>query len=247
VPRLFIDETRLAEDLIVLSDEDHRYLTRVLRLGLDDKVILFDGKGGEAEARIVRVGPRALEAKIEERRHGDKARGPDITLIQALPKAEKFDWVVQKCTELGVSRIIPVSTDRAVVRLTDLRASGRRTRWQKIAREAARQCGRNHVPDVEAVTPFDVALRSTNKDAFRVLFWEGARQHPLRSLLPPKESSPERVVLAIGPEGGFDQAEADLAREIGFLHAGLGPHVLRSETAALAALAIVGFAFGDLG
>lgn len=243
--RLFVDPSQLADDVVVLAAEDHRYLTRVLRLGVGDQVVLFDGVGIEADAQIVRVGPRALELKVLERRAAPGADRPELTLIQALTKGDKLDLVVQKATELGVQRIIPVTSARSVPRLDAVRALGRRARWQKIAREAARQSARPDVPEVEPVTPLVTALGAAPKEAFKVMLWEGARRNGLRSLLP--DEKPRAVVLVIGPEGGFSEEEVEAARHAGFNLAGLGPRILRTETAALVTLSVLGFALGDIG
>jgi len=244
--RLFIDPTRLAEEVVVVSGEDHRYLTRVLRLVVGDALVLFDGIGVEADARIMRIGPRALELKVEERRPATAAERPHVTLIQALTKGDKLDLVVQKATELGVGRIIPVTSARSVPRLEAMRALGRRARWQKIAREAARQSGRADVPEVEPVTAIETAVGAAAKDAFKLMLWEGARGHGLRDALPGGER-PKQIVIAIGPEGGFALDEVEAARASGFATVGLGPRILRTETAALVTLSILGFALGDLG
>jgi 16S rRNA (uracil1498-N3)-methyltransferase len=244
--RLFVEPAQIAEDVVVLTDEDHRYLTRVLRLGVGDAVVLFDGKSVEATARITRVGPRALELRVDERRPVEAIDRPHVTLIQALGKGDKLDLVVQKATELGVERFIPVTTARAVQRLDAAqRTLSRRARWQKIAREAARQSGRLDVPEVEGVTALQTALKASAKDALKILLWEGARQTSLRSLLPVEP--PQQIVIAIGPEGGFTVDEVEAARAAGFAPAGLGPRILRTETAALVTLSILGFALGDLG
>jgi 16S rRNA (uracil1498-N3)-methyltransferase len=247
VSRLYIDPARLADELVVVAGEDHRYLTRVLRLGIGDRLVLFDGIGVEADAQIVRIGPRALELKVESRRPARPAERPQVTLIQALTKGDKLDLVVQKATELGVERIIPATTARSVPRLEATRALSRRARWQKIAREATRQSGRADVPEVEPVTALETALNAAAKDAFKVMLWEGARQAGLRSVLPPPGGPPvAQVVVAIGPEGGFSEEEVEAARAAGFAVVGLGPRILRTETAALVTLSILGFALGDL-
>jgi 16S rRNA (uracil1498-N3)-methyltransferase len=191
------------------------------------------------------VGPRALELKIETRRAGTAMLRPDVTLIQALTKGDKLDMVVQKATELGVARVIPATSARSVPRLEAMRAIGRRTRWQKIAREAARQSGRPDVPEIEPVTALETAVASTHREALKLMLWEGAREHSLREVLP--ANRPSRIVIAIGPEGGFAAEEVDAARASGFVTVGLGPRILRTETAALVALSILGFALGDLG
>ncbi|HEX9103081.1 MAG TPA: 16S rRNA (uracil(1498)-N(3))-methyltransferase [Polyangia bacterium] len=245
--RLFVEPAKLAEEVVVLTDEDHRYLTRVLRLAVDDRVTLFDGKSVEAVARITRIGPRALELAIEERRPVAAIDRPHVTVIQALAKGDKLELVVQKATELGVGRIIPVTTTRAIARLdaNTLRTMSRRARWQKIAREASRQSGRLDVPEVEGVTPLTTALAASPKDALKLLLWEGARQTTLRSQLP--ATPPQQIVIAIGPEGGFTVEEVEAARAAGFAPVGLGPRILRTETAALVVLSILGYALGDLG
>ncbi len=245
--RLFVEQERIAEELVVLADEDHKYLTRVLRLAVGDVVTLFDGKSVEATARITRVGPRALEVRIEERRAVAGSDRPHVTLIQGLAKGDKLDLVVQKSTELGVARFIPVTTERAVTKLEagQAQATSRQARWQKIAREAARQSGRLDIPEVEGVTTLQTALAASAKDALRLLLWEGARQTSLRTVLPAQP--PQQIVIAVGPEGGFTVAEVEAARALGFVAAGLGPRVLRTETAALVTLAILGYALGDLG
>lgn len=245
--RLFVEPSKLSEEIVVLADEDHRYLTRVLRLDVGETVVLFDGKSVEAHARITRIGPRALELKIEERRAVAAVPRPELTLIQALAKGDKLELVVQKATELGVGRIIPVTSARAVARLEAGRSLSRRARWQKIAREAARQSGRLEVPDVEGVTSLETALTASPKEALKLFLWEGARQTTLRSALPNKDRAPQQIVIAVGPEGGFTVGEVEAARAAGFVPVGLGPRILRTETASLAALAILGYALGDLG
>ena len=245
--RLFVEPSKLAEEIVVLHDEDHRYLTRVLRLDVGEAVTLFDGKSVEAVARIIRIGPRALELKIEERRPVAGIDRPSVTVIQALAKGDKIDMVVQKATELGAARIIPVTTARAIARLDAgaMRTLARRARWQKIAREASRQSGRLDVPDVESVTALSTALLASPKDALKLMLWEGARQTSLRTQLP--ENPPQQIVIAIGPEGGFTVEEVEAARHAGFVPVGLGPRILRTETAALVVLSILGYALGDLG
>jgi 16S rRNA (uracil1498-N3)-methyltransferase len=247
MPRLFVEPTKLAEEVVVLADEDHRYLTRVLRLDVGAEVTLFDGKSVEATARIMRIGPRALELKIEERRPVAGIDRPHVTVIQGLAKGDKLDFIVQKATELGAARIIPVTTARAVARLDAgaIRTMSRRARWQKIAREASRQSGRLDVPEVEGVAALSTALAASPKDALKLMLWEGARQTSLRSQLPAKP--PQQIVIAIGPEGGFTVEEVEAARHAGFIAVGLGPRILRTETAALVVLSILGYALGDLG
>ena len=249
--RLFVSPEQLAAEVVVLTEEDHRYLTRVLRMVIGDEVTVFDGIGVEATTKIIRIGPRALELKVEERHLVTAPDRPELSLIQGLAKGDKFDFVVQKATELGVGRITPVTTARAIPRPFEAgatRAIGRRARWQKIAREASRQSGRADVPEIEPVSKLEHAVQAAPKDARKIMLWEGARQFGLRAALEePREEKPKRIVLVVGPEGGFTTAEVEVAREAGFLAVGLGPRVLRTETAALVGLSILGYLLGDLG
>ena len=242
--RLWVE--RLAAGRLAVGGADYRYLARVLRLGPGAELTLFDGRGQEARARIADIdgsrGELVLEAEPPEARQATAAIA--ITLLVALLKAEKMDLVVQKATELGVARIVPVRAARSVVRLDAARATSRVARWRKIAREAARQCGRVGLPEVEEPRDLRDALVEAPEDAWKAIFFEGARASSLRAALPAKPA--KAVVLAIGPEGGFEEAEVELAREAGFDVVGLGPRILRAETAALAALAAVGYALGDL-
>jgi 16S rRNA (uracil1498-N3)-methyltransferase len=138
-----------------------------------------------------------------------------------------------------------VTSQRSIPQLEAMRAIGRRARWQKIAREAARQCGRADVPAIDAVTPLGTALHAISKDAFRLFLWEGARSTTKLSELLPSER-PHELAVAIGPEGGFSPTEVEAAKAAGFVPAGLGPRILRTETAALAILSILQFRLGDL-
>ena len=167
MPRLYVEPARLAEPVVVVAGEDHRYLIRVLRMVLGDVITLFDGRGGEADALVARIGPRALELKVELRRSATPSLQPQTTLIQALTKGDKLDLVVQKATELGINRILPVTTMRAVPRLDEAKALERHSRWQKIAREAARQCGRSDEPEVGPVTSLGPALLGASVDGLR--------------------------------------------------------------------------------
>jgi len=153
--------------------------------------------------------------------------------------------VAQKATELGVTRIIPVATERSVVRLDAERAASRAARWRKIAVEASRQCGRADAPEIDAPAPLLDALAALSPGGIRLLFHEAERGDTARAALASAEGA--AITVAVGPEGGFAPAEVEAARGAGFRVVGFGPRVLRAETAALAALTVAAFARGDLG
>jgi 16S rRNA (uracil1498-N3)-methyltransferase len=235
--RLYVP--RLVPGGLLVAGADHHYLAHVLRVRPGDEVVVFDGRGGSARARVDAVTADAVSLAV-----GDIERTPaprvDLALLVALLKGEKMDLVVQKATELGAARIVPLRAERSVVKLEPSRAGARIARWQKIANEAARQCGRADAPAIAA--PAAPAEAFAAASGFRVAFHERAVT-PLRRVLP--EAPPERVAIAIGPEGGFTDAEIDSAAAAGFAVCGLGPRVLRAETAAIAALAAVAFSVGD--
>jgi 16S rRNA (uracil1498-N3)-methyltransferase len=244
VPRLYVDPARFGDDRIDVAGEDVRYLARVLRLRPGDELVLFDGAGHEARGRIARLDRRQAQIEIQERLAAPPPL-PARTLILAMPRADKVDLVVQKATELGVARIMLAQAERSAPG-GEAAAPGRVRRWEKIAREAARQSGRADVPLLAPLQPLERALEGAPASAARLLFWEEARGVRLRAELRAEDLAGE-VVVAVGPEGGFSRHEVDVARAIGYRVCGLGPLTLRAETAALAALVLVGACAGELG
>jgi 16S rRNA (uracil1498-N3)-methyltransferase len=225
----------LAAGRVELTGEPFHHLAHVLRARRGDRVVLFDGAGREADAVVDAV---AADAALLTAGPPRAAAGAtvELTLLVGLLKGEKMDWVVQKATELGVTRIVPLAAAHAVVRLDGARRASRIARWEKIAREAARQSGRADVPAVAAVTPPATAFVDTHSP-LRLLFHERDAA-PVAPHLGPYPAA----ALAVGPEGGFAPDEVAAARAAGWQVVSLGPRILRAETAALAALAIVGHA-----
>ncbi len=247
--RLYLPPALLAAaggDEVRVEDEPHRYLSRVLRLRPGDTLTVFDGAGTEIAARVVASDGRGTRLLLGERRQ-QAAAGPPVTLLQAIAKGEKMDLVVQKTTELGISRICPVVTARTVVQPGP--GTQRLARWRTIAQEAARQCGRADLPVIEEPLPLTEALRALATGATKLMAWEGdaaaatAGVVPLRTALAGDEPA---VALLVGAEGGFAPEEGVAAVAAGFRLVGLGPRILRSETAAIVAVALVQAALGAL-
>lgn len=237
--RLLVTAAQLAEPVLRLDAQQAHYLTAVLRLRAGDALELFDGAGGRYAAQLesgesVRVGARLA----------NEPRALEVTLAQGLAKGEKMDLIVQKATELGVSRIVPLVTERAVVKLSAERGASRVERYRKIAQEAARQCGRADVPAVEEPLSLSAALDAAAAEPERLCLV----LDPAQSLrLSTAAQGVSRLLIAIGPEGGFSPGELADAQAKGALLAGLGPLVLRTETAGLAALAVLQHLHGALG
>lgn len=229
---------------VVLSAEETRHLRDVLRLRQGDEAYVFDGEGREFACLLAEAGGRGAGAVLEVKGRAEppSPESPlELTLAAALLKGEKFDLVVQKATELGVSRIVPVITRRADVRLRDARdAEARVARWRRLALEAAKQSGRARVPSVETPAPFESLV--SRAGPLRVLFAERGGA-PLGEVA--RGAAAEAVAL-VGPEGGWEAEELEGASGRGWKLVTLGGRTLRAETAAVVACALVQHLFGDL-
>ena len=241
--RLLIEPSELVPGERVVRGEDHHYLFHVRRLRPGDRVILFDGEGGEAEATVTAVDARSGGLQVGARSAVPVAP-PRLTVILSLIKGERMDGSLTKLVELGVGRIVPLAAERSVVRLDGERAERRRERFRALVRAAVQQCRAVQVPVVEPVCRLDQALALTEDADLKLVFWEEAKAVPVRSVLP--ERPPARVVMLVGPEGGLAAEEVDLAIAAGFAAVGLGPRILRADTAAVAGAAILAYALGDI-
>ena len=238
--RLFVPPERMRATPITVIGEEHHHLARVLRARPGDAITLFDGAGAEIDARVVRVGRRETELEADSSTRPGVARGGgQLVLLTAVPRGGRMDFLVQKCCELGVARIVPVIAARSVARPEP----GRRARWEKIAREAARQCGRADVPAVAAPAVLATALAAPDLPARRLVLSPAEAGRSMRALLPDRAAT----ALLVGPEGGLAAAEVEAAQSAGFVPVSLGPRVLRVETAAIVAVALATEALGGLG
>ena len=244
--RFFADERGVADGVAFLNGEDSRHAVRVLRLEAGDEVELVCAPQRYL-AVIEAADEDGVRVRVKEALRSTEA-GTRVTLYQGLPKAEKMEWIVQKATELGACAVQGVAMERCVVRLDGKDAAKKAERWQKIAREAVKQCARAQVPQVRA--PKKLAALREELAALDVLIvpWEDARDGSVREVLAPFAGQEGlRVGVLIGPEGGISPAEAKwLAGEAGGRLVTLGPRILRTETAALAALTLVMAARGEM-
>ncbi|MDD5723716.1 MAG: 16S rRNA (uracil(1498)-N(3))-methyltransferase [Syntrophales bacterium] len=246
-PRIYHPQTLSEGTSAKLEEEYCAYLRDVLRLKEGDRLILFDGVGHEYKAVIKDLSSRAVHLDVITK---EDIRLPEtrITLAQSLPKGSKMEFIIQKATELGVSRIVPFISSRSIPRLTGDRATGKAARWRKVAVEASRQSGRGDVPEVSEIVSFDEMLRSADGDALRIILWEAEAQRGIREILTDKRyAEVNGFCIAIGPEGGFSWEEIEKARQGGFLSASLGRLILRTETAPLAVLSIIQYEKGLFG
>ncbi len=220
-----------------LTAEARHYLGEVLRLGPGAEVEVFDGLGGRYPGRL----ESGLETVALGPREEGRERPADIALLFALAKGEKMDLVVQKATELGAARFVPFAAERSVVRLEGAKGEERARRWSKIAEQAARQCGRADVPAVTPPLPLAAALAALPRETVSLVFHPGGT--PVPAIEAPGASA---FAAVVGPEGGLTAEEVEVCRRAGATRASLGPRVLRAETAAIVAVALLQARFGDL-
>ncbi len=235
LPRFYLDAPLAIGEPATLSHPVTRHALRALRLRQGDFVTLFNGRGGEFVAQLVHA--REPEAEVQVVRFDDReAESPwAFTVAQGLSSGDLMDWTVEKSVELGAATIAPIAMTRSVVRLSPERARTRRAHWQSLAVSACEQCGRNRVATVDEVMPLDDWLATLPEATLRlVLSPDGA---PLRTLRRPPHG--RRIVLLVGPEGGFADNELQAVDAAGFHAASLGPRILRTETAAPTALAML--------
>ena len=239
-PRFFISPDQVSGSRITVTDEDVRHIATVLRMKTGDELLLCDGQGTEYTVRIAEISRARIETEIVGRLN-QESRYPRITLGQGLPKSDKMDWIVQKATELGVTAIAPLVTERTIVKIRD--EQKRAVRWQKIAKEAAMQSNRPDIPQIERIRSFRDFIFSLDPDPSTLFLfpWEEGTE-PFRNVLRQK-SGVMNIVVLIGPEGGFSSSEAEAAKGRGFHLVSLGPNILRTETAAIAALSMIGYEY----
>jgi 16S rRNA (uracil1498-N3)-methyltransferase len=244
--RFFLDKRIPAEGNIVVSGNLFRHMAKSLRLKIGTKIVLADEEGSQCTGVITDIGKESLIISVEQTvlKSGGET-GPEITLYQGLPKGNKMEFILQKSTELGVSEIVPFVAGRSIPKLPKERESERLVRWQRIALEAARQSGRSKLPHISPLSDFSGILDSSVQSV-KLLLWEKEQSNRLKPILS-GHSPPDSVAVMVGPEGGLTKEEAKAAMESGFIPVTLGHRILRTETAAIAILAILQFYWGDVG
>ena len=241
--RFYVPKGSIEGDRITIGGKEAHHILDVMRLNVSDKVTVFDGTGTEYAGVVTEAGRKTLSLKIVSRRTANTAGKNPITLIQAIPKKDKMDHIVEKATELGVAGIMPVVTLRTVPDWTAQKKISAVERWKKIALEAAKQCGRADIPQISAVSDIRDAL--SGMDGYAVKLIAALAEGSVRLKEALKEKPAGKVAIAIGPEGDFTPDEVSAAADKGFKVVGLGRRVLKSDTAALAALAIIDHEYQD--
>jgi 16S rRNA (uracil1498-N3)-methyltransferase len=247
VPRIFFPGSVREGELCELGEQTLRYIKSVLRMKKGESLILFDGAGWEYEAAIKTfLDDRVSIEVLKKNRIPEKA--VKISLFQALPKATKMDFIVQKATELGADRIISFQSARTVPRLSQDKARGKISRWRSIAQEASRQCGRADIPEIRGIVSFEEMLACSEGRSLKIILWEEESKRNIKEILrDEKYAGANDISCVIGPEGGFSREEIERAADKGFISATMGKNILKVETAVLAILSIIQYEKGIFG
>jgi 16S rRNA (uracil1498-N3)-methyltransferase len=244
MPRFFVGNSLQSGDVFTLPDEVTRHV-QVLRLQPGDTVVLFNGVGGEFSAEIISMERRDTQVRVGPFRDIETEPPYRLTLAQGIAGSDKMDWLIEKAVELGATNFVPLTTSRSVVRLSGERAVRRQAHWQRIVQASCEQCGRNRMPEVAGTREIGTWLGSLPKTPgdgeLRVLL--SPRANVSFATLPNTPPLGEVTVL-VGPEGGFSSPEEAAALDHGFIAVGLGPRVLRTETAGIAVLAALAARWG---
>ena len=241
IPRLYTQQPLHADSLITLDKDAARYLSSVLRMTSGQMLNLFNGDGGEYVAEVVSLSKNQVTVSIKESLPNDRESLLKIHLVIGISRGERMDWVIQKATELGVHTITPIFTERTEVKLAGSRLEKRLVHWQQVSISACEQCLRNVVPTINSAVSLQQCL-GTHDGGLKIVLHHRT-ERPLTEL----QNTNNHVTILVGPEGGLSDDEITLAESNGYNAVKLGPRVLRTETAPLAAISILQSLWGDMG
>lgn len=239
--RFFVEPSQIGEKEIVITGPDVNHIRNVLRMRAGEELLAADGQGSEYRCILRELQDSEIRAEICRKLSGSAELPSRITLFQGLPKSDKMDFIIQKCVELGVFRIVPVTTKRTVVKLDAKKEESRRKRWTAVSESAAKQSGRGIIPEISGVQSFREAVEEAGELDVCLIPYEKAenmaRTREILSGIPAGAS----IGVFIGPEGGFEEEEVREAMEAGARPITLGRRILRTETAGMAVLAMLGY------
>lgn len=244
--RFYVEDKNIANDSIIIDSDDVNHISKVLRLRVDDEIIVCDGKCNEYMCSIESIEKKQVLCKILSQ-YSNKVESPvEITLFQGLPKAQKMDLIIQKSVEIGVACIQPVITKRVVVKVEYRDITNKLDRWRRISMEAAKQSGRGIIPKILEPIDFDEAVKRLKAMDIAVMPYEKEEARGLKEVLATTEGVTSAGIF-IGPEGGFEDSEVKACREDSIIPVSLGPRILRTETAGFVTAAMIQYEIGDMG
>jgi len=241
--RFFVPRDSVKGSVISVTGEEAHHIADVMRLKVKDKVVTFDGTGKEYIGVIKEVGKKSIVIDVTDTREAPKTLAPRVTLIQAIPKREKIEYLIEKATELGVDSIVPVFTERTIPNWDEEKRASHVIRWRKIAREASKQCGRLDIPKVPEIAQFSNIIIDEKLSGLKLIAALADDTEPIRRAL--KDFKGDQIIIAIGPEGDFTPDEVKSAVGRGFIPVSLGFRVLKSDTAGLFALSVIDYEYSE--
>ena len=243
----YIDPSAATKQLVTIEGAETHHIKNVLRLKPGDQLKLFDGTGNEYLAAISSIDADKVEVEIQHKLQPDLGADTRVMVAQAFLKDKKMDDLVRRLSELGIAGWIPFFSQRSIARPDKKRLAGRVQRWKRIATEALKQCRRKSMLEISDAFTFDEVLELSKSCDLKIVFWENEATLLKRDIGTQTGISLKSIMVMLGPEGGFTEQEIEMARQNGFATAGLGPRILRAETATLAASTLIQYLFGDMG
>ena len=245
--RFFVAPEAVQDDIVQFDAELARHMGKVLRLTAGEQVTVSTGDGTAYLVELAEFQKDVVTGRILERMDNLQETAIEVVLYQGMPKGDKLELIIQKCTELGVSAVVPVETSRSVVHLDSGKAAKKLERWQKIAQEASQQSKRVQVPTVGPYYNWKQFLQHlSEQNGITIVFWEDEQTQSLKALLRSQAEKPQRINLVVGPEGGLSEEEVEQLRVLGAVSASLGKRILRTETAGMAGISMVMYEFDEL-
>ena len=245
--RFFVAPEAVQDDIVQFDAELARHMGKVLRLTAGEQVTVSTGGSTAYLVELTEFQKDAVTGRILERMDNLQETAIEVVLYQGMPKGDKLELIIQKCTELGVSAVVPVETSRSVVHLDSGKAAKKLERWQKIAQEASQQSKRVQVPTVGPYYNWKQFLQHlSEQNGLNIVFWEDEQTQSLKALLRSQAEKPQRINLVVGPEGGLSEEEVEQLRALGAVSASLGKRILRTETAGMAGISMVMYEFDEL-
>lgn len=245
MPKFFIKKEDIIDNKVKITGNDAQHISRVLRTEVGKTLTLCDGEGTDFLAKVTECSKECVSLDITSTFPCFAEPGISVTLFQGLPKQGKMDYIIEKCTELGVFRIVPVSTKRSVVKIDDKKSELKKLeRWQKIANESVKQCGRGSIPKILNVMSVKEAIEYSKTLDLTIAAYECETENSIKSAL--KNISPKSVGIFIGPEGGLDEKEIEMFKTANITTITLGKRILRTETAGHTVLTAVMYEFNEL-
>lgn len=244
MPKFFINKEDIKDNTITVSGQDATHISKVLRTEVGETLTLCDGCGTDFFARVTSITKEAVSLKIYETLPCLAEPKISVTLFQGIPKQGKMDYIIEKCTELGISRIVPVAAKRSVVKIDDKKSEAKKLeRWRKIAAESVKQCGRGKIPEVTDVMGFSEAIEFSKALDLTIAAYECERDTSIKSALTDK--TPKTIGVFIGPEGGLDDLEVKMLNAASIETVTLGTRILRTETAGHTVLTAIMYEYNE--